>query len=53
MINICIAIIYSLLLILSVIKCFKVKDKDHKVCWILSGLLWLILIITNIVVATL
>ena len=50
MINIIATIVYLILFVFCLIKCMKAEDKDLKICWGLSGLLWVILIVINIVV---
>lgn len=53
MINIIATIVYLILLVFSLIRCMKAEDKDLEICWGLSGLLWFILIVINVVVAAL
>ena len=51
MINIIIVLAFIVALICSVAGSIKTKDEDAKMCWILSGVFWFILIITHLVIA--
>jgi hypothetical protein len=50
MVNLIIQIVYLLLFIFSIIKCNKTKDADLKMCWALSGVLWVLLMVINALV---